>query len=74
MTDSTAPKARRGRVRRVVGKCYFCTGPVRAGDNAYVKDATTGIDRLVHRGACESSLRDRLGWAAPKLDEVDPDD
>jgi hypothetical protein len=46
--------------RRVVGSCYFCGGPVRAGDNAYVKDTTVGVSRLTHRDQCYDNLDGRL--------------
>lgn len=46
--------------RRVVGKCYQCREPIRAGDNAYVKDVKVGVDRLVHR-ACYADLNTRIG-------------
>jgi hypothetical protein len=46
--------------RRPVGSCYFCGGNVRAGDNAYVKDATVGVSRLTHRGPCHDNLDGRL--------------
>lgn len=52
---------------RIVGRCYFCRGPVRARDAARVVDwavsghLTRRIARLVHAGKCESILRGRIG-------------
>lgn len=45
----------------IVGKCYLCRQPIHAGDNAYVRDATVGVDRLTHKGKCWTTLDARIG-------------
>lgn len=52
---------------RVIGKCYYCRGPIHVGELSEVTDyAVSGHDgrplrRRAHRGECAESLTNRMG-------------
>lgn len=45
---------------KVVGVCYACRTPVRANEQARVRDRSVGVERLAHAGSCAQMLDVRL--------------
>jgi hypothetical protein len=51
----------RGKGDRIIGKCWACSGAVRAAEVVRLTDPATGIKRKLHRGDCAARAEVMFG-------------